>query len=120
MVVMPKRHHHLRRQLRKRIHHLQRRRRTTSLWMIGLVIFIAVMAAISIYLFWRFRQSTGRLSVVVRDEATQTEQQIITTADTESIFPREFVSFRKVGSIQRDRIEAAQLSYLKSLSLIHI
>lgn len=117
MVVMPKRHHHLRRQLRKRIHHLQRRRRTTSLWMIGLVVFIAVMAAVSIYLFWRFRQSTGRLSVVVRDEATQTEQQIITTADTESIFPREFVSFRKVGSIQRDRIEAAQLSYLKSSSL---
>lgn len=113
-----RRYHHLRHRLTQRVHRLQRHRRSQqALWAILLLIFIAVVGVVGIYLFWRFRFAGSRVSVVVRDNATQTEQQVIATTEEDSIFPKEFVSFRKVGIIQRERVESAQSSYLHSVSV---
>lgn len=109
-------HHHLRRNLTKRIHRMQSRR-TQPAWIFVLLLFIAVVAVFGIYLLWRFRFAGSRVSLVVRDEATQTEQQVIATTESDSIFPKEFVSFRKVDMIQRDRVESAQSSYLRTVSV---
>jgi len=100
------------------MHRLRRHSRTISYVLIVLaLIFIAVGATLGSYLFWRFRFRQANVSFVVQDAATQTEQQVITETQPGQLIPEQLISFRKVDSFERSRIEAAQLSYLHSTFL---